>query len=357
MRGKVLILNRRCPWHPQSGGAERYTLELARFLVDKGYGVVWFSSRADGLKSKEAKNNILFMRKGNELTTHLYGFLHLLKNKELYSLVIDEFNGTGYFSFWHESSVVLFHQLYQEFFNAEFGVMGYPLRYIEKFLARLYRKTPCLTVSESTKEDLLNLGFERVSVINPPLSYSVLSEPPAKEKTLTLVYLGRLKKTKNPEDALKSFALVKEKVKDARMIVVGDGPLRNYLENRYRIDGLIFTGFIPESKKLEILKKSHFLLVPSIREGWGMVVIEANSHGTPAIGYKVHGLRDSIRDGITGALVSNYKEMADRVLELWQDRDSYLLISRRCLEWAKRFTAEAFRSKVAKFVGDYAKIT
>jgi glycosyltransferase involved in cell wall biosynthesis len=52
------------------------------------------------------------------------------------------------------------------------------------------------------------------------------------------------------------------------------------------------------------LSRAHIILVPAVREGWGLVVTEANAMGTPAIGYDdVPGLRDSIRHGETGITI------------------------------------------------------
>ena len=54
----------------------------------------------------------------------------------------------------------------------------------------------------------------------------------------------------------------------------------------------------------ERMARAHCLLVPSVREGWGLVVVEANAVGTPAVGYDIRGIRDSIRPGETGVLVT-----------------------------------------------------
>ena len=48
---------------------------------------------------------------------------------------------------------------------------------------------------------------------------------------------------------------------------------------------------------------SHLVLIPSIREGWGLIVTESNAMGTPVVAYDVNGLRDSVLDGRNGILV------------------------------------------------------
>ncbi len=357
MRKRALILNRRCIDHPQSGGAERYTLRLARVLIEVGYQVVWFSSAFGGAKASEVKDGILFLRRGNELTTHLYGLLHLLRNRHSYDLVIDEFNGTGFFTFWHKDSILLIHQLYQEFFNAEFGVLGYPLRAIEKLLLLPYRWKKAVAVSQSTRRDLIKLGFRDVFLLmNPPVNLEVLSSPPIKNRELTLVYLGRLKRTKNPEDALRAYLQVKAHVPSAGMVVMGDGPQRKYLEGKYSDKGIEFRGFVSEEEKAKVLKSAHFLLMPSVREGWGIVVMEANACGTPVVGYRVPGLVDSIKDGETGVLVENYTQMAQRVLELWERREEYDRLVNNCLKWAKEYSSYNFEARVKELLSYIGKL-
>lgn len=347
---KLLILNRRCIKHPEKGGAEFYAMELAKAVVESGGCVEWFCSRPRGLKEEELIEGVRFIRRGNELTTHFYGFLYSLKKTRDWT-VLDVFNGLGFFTFPLKNSILLVHQLYQEYWVKEFGPLGYILYPVEKLFLFLYRRKPTITVSPSTEEDLRSLGFENLTVIHNGLDVKPLEDPSEKEKTLTLVYLGRLKKTKNPEDALRAFLEVKKQIKDARLFVIGDGPLEHYLRSKYgKFQGVEFTGYLKGDEKYNLLKKSHFLLVPSVREGWGQVVLQANAMGTVAIGYRVQGLKDSIRDGITGFLVKDYREMAQKVLGVWQDKGLYRQLSEKALEFSKSFSWERTRREFLEFL-------
>ncbi len=340
----VLILNRRCIKHPERGGAEVYTFELAKALTEHGYKVEWFSSRAAGLNDKEELEGITFVRKGNELTTHFHGFLYALKKKDCF--IIDEFNGIGFFTFFMKNSIILIHQTYNEFWTSELGLIGYPLKYIEKILLYLYSGKPAITVSDSTCRDLKKIGFKNIEIIHNGIDIKPLDRVAEKESALTLIYLGRLKKTKNPEDAIRAFLLIKNEIKDAKLWIAGDGPLYNPLKEHYKKkEGVNFLGYLNNEEKYRHLKKAHFLLMPSIREGWGQVVIQANAMGTPSIGYNVKGLQDSIKDGETGVLVSDYQAMASEVIEHWLNKQKYLKLCEQALEWAKQFSWERTRKE------------
>jgi len=334
----ILILNRRCIKNSQKGGAENYTYQMARYLVQKGFKVKWFSSKPKNLQAKEEINGIHFIRKGNELTTHFWGFLYALKKNK--SIVIDEYNGVGFFTFLLKKHkvFVLIHQLYSEFWNLELGHCGYFLRPLEKILLQFYKKKPTVTVSQSTKRDLEKLGFNHLTVIPNGLEREPLNYVPLKSKKLSLIYLGRLKKTKNPEDAIKVFNRVQKTFPETKIWIVGKGPLLEKLEKKYASRNIKFLGYVSEEKKFSLLKEAHFLLVPSIREGWGQVVIQANSMGTPAIGYKVPGLVDSIQHKKTGYLVNNYEEMANIIKQIWKDPNRYIQLSQCALNWAKNFS-------------------
>lgn len=347
---KVLILNRRCVKNSQKGGAEIYTYQIAKGMVEIGWTVEWFSSMESGLLPEEFIDGIKFIRKGNEFTTHFYGLLYTLK-KDKDWLIIDEFNGIGYFGFLFKKSILLIHQIYGEFWIQEFGILGNLFKFLEKLLLWFYRNRLTITVSKSTLEDLKKLGFMNIKIVPNGLEIEPLKNLPKKNKNFTMIYLGRLKKTKNPEDAILTFLEVKKQIQDAKLNIVGTGPLENYLRDKYSsVEGVNFYGYVDELKKYELLKESHLLLIPSIREGWGQVVIQANAVGTIAVGYNVPGLRDSILDGKTGYLVNNVKEMIDKVIFLSKNIDIYEKMQYEALKWAKNFSWEKTKQEFIKIL-------
>lgn len=333
----ILILNRRCIKHPESGGAEIYTLKIAEAFSDQGIKVEWFSSCPDGLAAEEEINGIRFLRKGSEISTHFYGLLYALKRKDC--LVIDEFNGIGFMTFFMNNSIMLIHQIYGRFWTVELGFLGYMPRLAEKLLLWLYRNKPAVTVSASTRDNLQKFHFRDVTIIHNGLDVDPLENIPDKEPELTVAFLGRLKKTKNPEDAIRAFLLVRETVSKAKLWFIGDGPLYKVLKKKYAcVESISFFGFVDNQKKYELLQRAHLLFVPGIREGWGQVVIQANAAGTPAIGYNIEGLRDSIRDRVTGLLVRDFKDMSADAVRLWEDKGRYQDMCCNAMNFAKGFS-------------------
>jgi glycosyltransferase involved in cell wall biosynthesis len=344
---KILILNRRDIANPNGGGAELYTHEIARGLAGKyGCEVVVFSTRYPDSNAEDVIDGVRYIRKGSEISVHMWGFLYAMKMRKAFDLIIDEFNGSGFFTFILPNSILLIHQLYKEYWMRELGTKGAIPYVLEPLLLRFYRKRPVITVSRSTRDDLELLRFKNVKIVMNAIDnrYSGAVE---KDPEPTLVFLGRLKSTKQPEQAIEIYKRVKMRIPEARLWIIGYGTLEDDLKKRAEgLGNVTFWGRVSEKEKFSILRRAHLLLVPSIREGFGINVIEAASAGSPAIGYNVHGLRDSIRHGETGYLVGSADEAAQKVIELLTDPAGYARMSSNCLRYSQEFD---WRKKVDEF--------
>ncbi|MCK5259116.1 MAG: glycosyltransferase family 4 protein, partial [Thermoplasmatales archaeon] len=160
----------------------------------------------------------------------------------------------------------------------------------------------------------------------------------------------RLKKAKRPDHVIKAFSIVLDQIPHAKLWIVGDGHFRKDLEQMAG-DSVRFFGHVSEEEKINLLSKAWALVNPSIREGWGINIIEANACGTPCIAYDVPGLRDSIVDGETGLLVkenSEFEELAKVVIEFLESNKLRREFNINALKWSRRFTwdkgAEEFMS-------------
>jgi glycosyltransferase involved in cell wall biosynthesis/O-antigen/teichoic acid export membrane protein len=344
-RLRVLFINWRDIRNPDAGGAEVVTHEVAKRWVEEGHDVSLLTSRFAGAPSVEMIDGVRVRRLGRLRT----GSFHLLVQKELaslrgFDLVIDEINTAPFLTpLWRRRLppvLALIHQLAGDVLDSELpkpvAVAG---RALESRALRLYQDVPVVTVSESTKQDLENLGIQDVSVVRDGCD-----EPPdigdvEKEPTPTFLYAGRLAANKRPDHAVAAFRHIRERVPNAQLWVVGKGPLERELR-RALPDGAELLGFLPREELYQRMARAHCLLVPSVREGWGLVVIEANSVGTPAVGYDIHGLRDSIRDGSTGLLAQpgDPADLAHKAMALVSDEARYWTIRDRAIDWASQFS-------------------
>lgn len=171
-----------------------------------------------------------------------------------------------------------------------------------------HRRNLFLTVSASTSAALrgLGVGADRIRVI----SNGVEPAPPPAPRSPEPLFLalGRLAPYKRIDLLLRIWNRVRP-VTGGRLVIAGDGPERDRLR-ALAGPGVEFTGRVPEDVKHRLLSAAWLLLHPASVEGWGIVVTEAALRGTPAVGFRVPGLRDSVVAGRTGLLAGTETEFA-----------------------------------------------
>jgi glycosyltransferase involved in cell wall biosynthesis len=125
-----------------------------------------------------------------------------------------------------------------------------------------------------------------------------------------------------------------------------------YIENSKYKNDIEVLGKVSQEKKMELMQKSHIIGVTSIKEGWGLIVTEANSQGTPACVYDADGLRDSTKNGITG-LVSengNPSKLAENMVKLLEDKNLYNTLQKNAWQWSKEITFDKCYKDFCKIV-------
>ncbi len=343
---RILVFNWRCWLNPEMGGAEVFTHEVTKRWDDAGHEVTLFTSKFPGCKNEETLDGVRVIRSGSRFS--VYGEAKKFYSKrfksERFDLIVDEINTRPFFaqSFIEngEHVVALIHQLAREywFYETRFplNVLGY---YLENKWLRRYASIPTITVSNSTREDLDAIGFKKVFVIPEGLNFEPLTKLSPKNNHPVIVYAGRLKKAKRPIHAIKAFEKVKEKLPDAELWIIGDGPIRCKLEDMH-VQGTRFYGRLDDFERQRLIEQSWVLVNPGIREGWGLNIIEANALGVPTVAYSVPGLKDSVQDQNTGFLVKNgdNQAMADKLLILLTNEKLRVIISKNALEYSHNFS-------------------
>ncbi len=295
---RILICNWKDLRHPRAGGAEVYTHEVARRWVATGHHVTLFCAAVDGASESEEVDGVHIVRRGGRFGVYRAARDYYRQSgRGRFDLVVDEVNTRPFgCAHWVDDApvVALIHQVCREIWHYEMplpvAVLG---RYVlEPWWLRRYRDVPVLTVSASSRDSLRQYGLRKVTIV--PEGINRRTRPPLpRESDPTIVFLGRLARNKGPLDALAAFDLLRQRMPEARMWFVGDGPLRHEIASRARA-GVTLYGRVDQALRDELLARAHVLVVTSVREGWGLVVDEAANMGTPAVGYDRPGLRDSL---------------------------------------------------------------
>jgi glycosyltransferase involved in cell wall biosynthesis len=354
LRGvRVAVLNFREPRQSVAGGAEEYAWQVSLYLIAQGASVHFVTSREPGQAGSERRDGVELRRMGNRYLVYLLVPLWLLLRRRRFDVVVDSMNGIPFFSplvVRRRTTVIcLVHHVHDRQFHiflspwlARVGC------FIEGPVARLlYRRRTTITVSESSKEDLRTrlrwLAPIQVVPNGSPAARSVarhtLSGDPA------VVYLGRLVRHKRVERVVGLAAELGESHPGLHVHVVGRGPESGALAARaaeLRVtDCVHLHGFLTEPEKNAVLGSALLNVTASEFEGWGLSVIEAAAFGVPTVAYDVAGLRDSVRDGVTGWLVRDGEVLADvvdRAIGELADPVRQAEIQQACRSWAGEFT-------------------
>lgn len=332
--------------NPEGGGAERYLEKMAAGLVERGCRVTIFCVAYAGAAPDEVVDGIRFVRRGSKLSVYLLGMWALLRRHlGRVDVVVDVQNGLPFFTplVTRRPVIVLVHHVHREQWPVVYpGVTGRVGWWIESRLApRLYRRRQYVAVSRATRAELRELGVTgpRVAVVHNG-SDPVVRVEAHKSPNPSVCVVGRLVPHKQVEHAIDAVAALIEEFPDLRLRVVGSGwweaELHQYAADLVARGAVVFEGHVSEVRKQEIYEESWVMALPSLKEGWGLVVGEAAAHGTPTVAYaSAGGTRESIVDGVSGILVNTPAELVAALGALLRDDQGRRVLA----EGARRHSA------------------
>ena len=370
----ILIFSWRGLGHPRAGGAEMVTHQHAKAWVKAGHSVTLFTSSYQGAEPEEIIDGVRIKRKGSQyLVVHILAFFWYLFQDQRFDLVIDHFHGLPFFTplFIRVKKLAFIHEVAKElwFLNP----LPWPLNWIigitgylgEPFIFMLYKGTSFMTGAKSTKNDLIALGIpeSNITIISHGVTVSK-SSLKLKAKKPTITYFGVLSKDKGIEDALRCFSILNTQG-DFDFWIIGRPETWRYMNKLNKmikelnlVGKIKMWGFVPEDLKFQLLAKSHLLINPSVREGWGLVVLEGSAMGTPTIGYNVSGLRDSIMDKQTGILCRNNtpQDLSSNVTLLLSRKTYFNTMRLNAIKWSRSFSWEKSINKSIKLINQIEKM-
>ncbi len=371
---RILALNWNDLTNPFGGGAEVHLEELLRRLVSYGHEVMLFCSGWKDCAPEETIEGVRIIRRGNRYNFNLIAPFYLRKivRREQFDILVEDINKIPFYTplFLKLKTLVVIPHLFATTVFQEVNIVLASYVYLaEKPLVPMYRGRKFNVISESTAEDIVARGVpeEDVSVIHCGIDREAYAYDPSVKKydRPTILYLGRIKKYKSVQHLISALKIVKQRVPDARLAVVGAGdylePLKAQAESMGLADDVEFPGFVSFAEKVERMRRSHVAVLPSPKEGWGLTNIESNSVGTAVIAANSPGLRDSVSEGVSGFLYpyGDIEALADRLCRLLEDDDLRQKIEQGGLTWAEGFNwdraAKKFENLLLEIVGEDSK--
>ena len=312
---RILLVNWQDRTNPQAGGAEVHLHEIFGRVAAAGHEVHLLCSGYRGAAAEAELDGMHVHRVSSR-----YGFVlaarrafRALAVRLAPDLVVEDVNKVPLSlpRAWGGPFVLVVPHL---FGTTAFRELAWPLAALvwgaERPMPRVYARSGVHAISEATREDLVARGFRReaIRVIYPGVDAAHFVPDPLfrREAAPTFLYVGRLKRYKQVDVAIRAVGLLARRGTQARLWIAGTGDDRPRLERIARSEAgsaVEFLGFVSEERKLALYRQAWAVILPSLKEGWGITNVEAAACGTPAVAADNSALRESVRDGQTGFLV------------------------------------------------------
>jgi glycosyltransferase involved in cell wall biosynthesis len=318
--------------NPRAGGSEVLVDRLAAGMAARGDRVTLLCG------GPAAEHGYRVIRSGGTYTQFLRAPATYWRRLRDADLVVEVCNGMPFLSpLWCRRPLIcLVNHMHTDLWRLRFpGPVAAAGRFAEtRLMPRAHRGNLFLTVSNSTADALreIGVGADRIRQI---CNGVVQPDPPAPRSPRPMfLALGRLTDYKRIDLLLKLWTRVRPVV-GGTLVIAGDGPERARIEALAGPD-VIVTGRVTEEDKHRLLCAAWLLLHPALIEGWGIVVAEAAIRGTPAVGFDVPGLRDSVVNGQTGLLVGTEGEFASAWASLALNHQARVAMAEAARERAER---------------------
>ena len=342
----------------EAGGSEVHADEFMRRWSEAGLDIVHRTSAARALPAEADRNGYHVVRRGSRYTVFpRTAVSEVLRRMGRSDALIEIWNGVPWFSpVWYRRRprMTIMHHVHGPMWDQMLpGPLGPAGRFLEARLAPpFYRRDAMVTPSESTREELLELGFrpERVTAVHNGVD-PFFSPGGAKSSAPYVVVVGRFAPVKRFHLALEAAAVARRTVPALQVRLIGDGPLRPELDRwvaeHDATSWVDVAGRIDRRELLDEYRRSWVVLSASLAEGWGLTLTEAAACGTPAVATDIRGHRCSVVDGTTG-LLAPPERLGETLATVLNDHDFRERLGRDALARARTLTWEASATGVLR---------
>jgi glycosyltransferase involved in cell wall biosynthesis len=216
-------------------------------------------------------------------------------------------------------------------YSKHYGV-GWLRKPIVAYLRKFHNATACTMVpTRELMRTLSQNGFANLKVVSRGVDTklfniskrdtSLRSSWGATDDTKVLISVGRMAPEKNLDQVLKTYEALKVTGLAFKLVMVGDGPLKEQFQKRY--PEIIFPGMLSQSNLAAYYASSNLFIFPSQTETFGNVTLEALASGIPVLAFDCAAARDWVQTGVNGWLVAenNPEGFAAQAVTIFNSED------------------------------------
>ena len=216
-------------------------------------------------------------------------------------------------------------------YSKHYGV-GWLRKPIVAYLRKFHNATACTMVpTRELMRTLSQNGFANLKVVSRGVDTklfniskrdtSLRSSWGATDDTKVLISVGRMAPEKNLDQVLKTYDALKSTGQAFKLVMVGDGPLKEQFQKRY--PEIIFPGMLSQSNLATYYASSDLFIFPSQTETFGNVTLEALASGIPVLAFDCAAARDWVQTGVNGWLIAenNPEGFAAQAVTVFNSKD------------------------------------
>lgn len=339
---RISVISWRDLDHPDAGGSELHLAEILRRWAAKGHAVTLWTSAVPGGAPTIERDGYLVHRRGGPWSVFLrapFGARSAPRDA-----LVEVWHGVNFLSpVWARGRRM----------GIEHHVHGHQFRLVlpkaaaivaevleRKVYPRVYRGTALVTLSPSSRTELIELGYppEHVTVVSPGVSDQFSPGGEKSERPSVIAVARGLMKQKRAGALIEMLAQVRENHPKLEAVIVGDGPARATLP---RHEWLQMPGRVSDAQLVDLYRRAWVLASASTVEGWGMTVTEAAACGTPSVVTDIAGHRDAVVDGVTGFVAQTDHDIVRRLDQLLGDEELRSAMGAAAIEHARQFGWDA----------------
>jgi glycosyltransferase involved in cell wall biosynthesis len=258
-----------------------------------------------------------------------------------------------------KNTIVTIHGLEYEFCGGAYS-------FLERIYMRCSIKNSCqwarkiIAVSENTKKDLMklyNVSEEKIDVIYEGYDCpAVQNHNPTNKYGKYLSFIGRIEERKNIVNIINAFEILKEQYKIPHKLVLAGKPGFGYEKIKDRIanancqKNIVELGYISKEERSELLKNADVFVFPTLYEGFGIPVLEAQSLGTPVVASNNSSIPEVTSGSVLLVDPNNAEEIADAIYKIISDENIKQALIGKGLENVKRFDWEKCAREIARLI-------
>ncbi|MDI6591320.1 MAG: glycosyltransferase family 4 protein [Patescibacteria group bacterium] len=323
---------------PVIGGLELWTQNIAERLSEK-FEIFVATGKVKGERSIEIRNGVKIFR------TSLFTLKNLSYSSPIYIFTTLPFIFFKTLNLIKREKINLIHC--QGFLSSLLGYFLCKLTSVpylitiqgleenKNILKKIVYKRAsfCIVASSAIKNYFEKIGVKNIEIIPNGINlerFKNINPQKSREELglkdeFVIMTIARLEKVKGIEYLIKAFNIVKSQIVNCKLLIIGEGSERKNLENlveKLNLKNKVkFLGQIPNEKIPEYLSVADCFVLPSLKEGFGIAILEAQAAGVPAVATKVGGIPDIIRDEETGILVEpkNSQVIAQAIIKIFSD--------------------------------------